>query len=70
MKKQNDGRYKSKVIVGTRQDGSKVVKYIAGETKKELEEERQRVLREYKNGLCSRDTRVIATDWIYRWYVI
>ena len=41
MKRQADGRYKSKVVVGTRADGTKVVKFITALTKRELEEKRQ-----------------------------
>lgn len=36
--KQKDGRYRSKVVVGYKADGSPVVRWISGKTKKELEE--------------------------------
>lgn len=67
MKKQRDGRYKSKIVVGRRADGSNITKYICGKTKKELEEERQRVLAEYRDGVNSR-REMQAVDWINEYY--
>ena len=67
MKKQKDGRYKSRVVVGKRRDGTNIVKYISGKTKKEIEEARQRVLAEYRDGVSSkRDMQ--AVDWINEYY--
>lgn len=67
MKKQSDGRYKTKVIVGKRADGSNITKYISGATKKELEERRQAVIAEYRDGV-SHDAYTQAMDWVYRYF--
>lgn len=68
MKKQKDGRYKSRVVVGKRRDGTNIVKYISGKTKKELEEARQRVLAEYRDGAVPDNKYLLANDYIMRWY--
>lgn len=68
MKKQKDGRYKSKVVVGERADGTKIVKYISGTTKRELEERRQEVLRKFRDGAAAEDRAVLATEWIYQYF--
>ena len=67
MKKQADGRYKSKVVVGKKTDGSNIVKWISGRTKKELEAKRQRVIEEYRDGASSK-REVQAVDWINEYY--
>lgn len=68
MKKQADGRYKSKVIVGTRADETKIVKYISAPTKKELEEKRREVLRKYRDGVAEDSSSVLVMEWIYRFF--
>ena len=59
--KQKDGRYRSKVVVGYKTDGSPVVKWISGRTKKELEEARAAA-----KGMLSKKTLTFeqyATQW-------
>ena len=68
MGKQKDGRYKTKIIVGKRADGSNIVKWISGKTKRELEANRQRVLQEYRDGVTAEDLLMLAVDWLYKWY--
>lgn len=68
MAKQNDGRYKSKVVVGHRGDGTPIVKWISGKTKKELERNRQRVLAEYRDGVSADARNVLAMEWIYEYF--
>lgn len=67
MKKQKDGRYKSKVIVGKRQDGSNITKYITGRTKKELEANRQKVIAEYRDGVTA-EAAPLAVDWVQKYF--
>lgn len=68
MKRQADGRFKTKVVVGTRADGTKVVKWITGKTKRELEERRQAVLIRCRDGAAEQRTSVMTMEWIYRWF--
>lgn len=68
MGKQKDGRYRSKVVVGKRADGRNIVKWIQGATKKELEQNRQRILAEYRDGVASNQRNVLAMDWIYDYF--
>ena len=68
MKRQADGRYKSKVVVGTRADGTKVVKFITALTKRELEEKRQAVLARYRDGAEEKTPAAMAMDWVYQYF--
>lgn len=68
MKRQADGRYKTKVVVGTRSDGTKVVKFITALSKRELEEKRQAVLARYRDGVAEKTKEVMAMDWVYRFF--
>ena len=70
MKKQSDGRYKTKVVIGTRSDGTKVVKWVTGKTRRELEERRQAILTKYRDGAYAEVADVMATDFIVRYYEV
>ena len=65
-KKQSSGLYRSKVKIGVDAAGKDIVKYISGKTKKELEEERQRVIAYYIDGTGLADDRLFgeyAVEW-------
>ena len=68
MAKQKDGRYRTKVVVGKTAEGKNIVKWIQGATKKELEANRQRILREYRDGVDPEHRNVLATEWIYNYF--
>jgi integrase len=68
MKKQADGRYKTKVVVGTRSDGTKVVKWVTAKTRREIEEKRQAAIIKYRDGAVGHLGTIMAMEWIYRWY--
>lgn len=68
MKKQTDGRYRTKIIVGKKEDGTNITKWISGKTHKELEANRQKILAEYRDGAEPHSKYLLAIDWIKRWY--
>lgn len=49
-KKQSSGLYRTKVKIGVGPDGKDIVKWVSGKTRKELEEEKQRVIAYYVKG--------------------
>lgn len=68
MKKQKDGRYKSKVVVGHKENGDPIIKYASGRTKKELEQNKAELKRLYITGntesaLREIPFRVFADEW-------
>lgn len=68
MAKQADGRYRTRVTVGRRADGTSIVKYVSGRTRKELEAHKQELLRRYVTGVTAADQHLLAMDYIERYY--
>lgn len=68
MKKSNSKRYKGKVVIGTRPDGTKVIKWASAKTKKELQEKMQAIKSKYRDGNDSVDSDMFAMDFIYRYF--
>ena len=65
--KQKDGRYRKKITVGTKTDGTKIVKYASGKTKKELEQNADEIRKTYVGGeQVKRD--VMYGDYLIQWF--
>lgn len=68
-KKQKSGLYRTKIKIGVDADGKDLYKYISGKTRRELEQERQRVTAHYLEGRQSMPDRPfgsLAVDWFSR----
>jgi integrase len=66
-RKQKDGRYRSKISVGTDVNGEAIYKYASGRTKKELEANAEELKKRYIGGVeVQRDVTVEA--YITEWY--
>jgi len=71
MKKQKDGRYKSKVVVGHKENGDPIIKYASGRTKKELEEHKAELKRLYATGNTEPSRRdVLFSTFAWEWYEV
>ena len=68
MAKQKSGLYRTKITLGHDADGTPIVKYISGKTKKELEEKRQEVLHYYAMGAVEANREVLFSDYVQEWY--
>lgn len=67
-KKQSSGLYRTKVKIGVDHEGKDIVKWVSGKTKKELEEERQRVIAYYIDGTGLEDDRLFG-EYLQEWFV-
>lgn len=66
-KKQKDGRYRSKIKIGVDENGKDIVKWFAGSTKAELEDERRRVKAYYLEGGDQTVDRLFG-PYAMQWY--
>ena len=70
MPKQKDGRYRAKVTVGHDADGRPVYKYASGQTKKELEESKERLRQEFILGVTDNRKDILFNSYVEEWYEI
>lgn len=70
MAKQKDGRYRAKVTVGHDADGRPVYKYASGQTKKELEESKERLRQEFILGATDDRKDILFNSYVEEWYEI
>lgn len=70
MPKQKDGRYRAKITVGNNADGTAIVKYVSGRTKRELEEKKAELRQRYINGTIDAPVNVMFNQYAEDWYKI
>ena len=66
-KKQKSGLYRTKVKVGTKPDGTDLVKWISGRTKAELEANRRAVMEFYVDGAAAQRNKMFG-EYAVEWY--
>lgn len=67
MKKQADGRYKSKIVVGYDADGKPIKKYVSGRTKKEFEQNKEELKKCFIGGGVEVRRDVLFETYARRW---
>lgn len=66
-KKQKDGRYRSKIVIGHTTDGEAIAKYVSGRTKRELEEAKAEARAYYVDGAIRRED-MLFSEYAVMWY--
>ncbi len=66
-KKQKSGLYRTKVKIGTDQDGKPIVKWVSGKTQKELEDAKRDVIAHYIEGRAAVSDRLLG-DYAVQWF--
>ena len=66
-KKQKSGMYRARVKIGVGPDGNDIYKYVSGRTKRELETNRQDIIKYYIEGVTLADDRVFG-EYAQEWY--
>jgi integrase len=69
-KKQKDGRYKTRIKVGTKPDGKPSYKYASGATLKEFEANKAELLKRYAGGADEIERDVLFGTYAEEWYVV
>jgi integrase len=68
ISEKSDKRRRAKVVVAHRADGSPVIKYASGRTKKELEQSKAELLRRYTEGIEDVRENVLFSEYVVEWY--
>jgi integrase len=66
-KKQSDGRYRAKLTIGTKADGTPIYKYVSGRTQRELEEAKVAARAYYVDG-TKRLRDSLLQEYLVQWY--
>ena len=61
------GKWEGRIIVGHKDDGSPIFRYIYGKTQKELTEKMHRKLNEYQGVELTEDSKMTLGEWLDVW---
>lgn len=67
MKKRADGRYQKKVCVGYTESGKRKIKYVYGDTQKEVLRKEREILLSIDNGKYVDSSSITLEEWAKQW---
>ena len=70
MKKQKDGRYRTKIVVGHDGEGNSITKYVSGRTKKELAENIEELKKTYITGGMPVQRNILFQPYAEKWVAV
>ena len=67
VRKRDDGRWEGRIVVGHKQNGEPIFRYVLGRTQKELLAKLHRDMELYQDAQLTEDSRMTLRQWLDRW---
>ena len=67
VRKQEDGRWEGRIVVGHKQNGKPIFRYVLAKTQKELLDKLHRDLEAFQDVELTEDSRMTLGEWLDRW---
>ena len=67
VRKRDDGRWEGRIVVGHKENGSPIFRYIYADTQKELTTKLRQSIEIYQGVELTEDSRVTLGQWLDRW---
>ena len=67
VRKREDGRWEGRIVVGHKQNGEPIFRYVLAKTQKELLEKLHRDLEAFQDVELTEDSRMTLGEWLDRW---
>ena len=67
VRKREDGRWEGRIVVGHRQNGEPIFRYIYADTQKELTAKLRQNIDAYQGVDLTEDSRMTLSEWLDRW---
>ena len=67
VRKRNDGRWEGRIVVGHKEDGKPIFRYVLAQTQKELTKKLHAKILEYRGVELSEDSSMTLTEWLEKW---
>lgn len=69
VRKRNDGRWEGRIVVGHKEDGKPIFRYVLAQTQKELTKKLHAKILEYRGVELSEDSSMTLAEWLERWLI-
>ena len=67
VRKREDGRWEGRIVVGHKENGDSIFRYVSAKSQKALMKKLHRSIEEYRDVDLSEDSRMPLGDWLDRW---
>ena len=67
VRKREDGRWEGRIVVGHKENGDPLFRYVLAKTQKELLAKLHRDMDIYQDAQLTEDSRMTLTEWLDRW---
>ena len=67
VRKREDGRWEGRIVVGHKENGDSIFRYIYADTQKELTEKLRQTIGLYQGIDLTEQSRMILSEWLDRW---
>lgn len=67
VRKKDDGHWEGRIVVGHKENGTPIFRYVYGKTQKELLEKLHRRIEQYQDVELTEDSSMTLGEWLDRW---
>lgn len=67
VRKRSDGRWEGRIVVGHKENGNPIFRYLYAKTQKELLEKLHQCIESYRDVELNEDSRMTLGEWLDRW---
>ena len=67
VRKRDDGRWEGRIVVGHKENGAPIFRYVLAKTQKELTKKLHAQIREYRGGEVSEESAMTLAEWLEKW---
>ena len=67
VRKREDGRWEGRIVVGHKENGDSIFRYVSAKSQKALMKKLHRSIEEYRDVDLSEDSRMPLGEWLDRW---
>ena len=67
VRKREDGRWEGRIVVGHKENGDSIFRYLSAKSQKALMKKLHRSIEEYRDVDLSEDSRMPLGEWLDRW---
>lgn len=67
VRKREDGRWEGRIVVGHKDNGESIFRYVSARTQKELLQKLHKNIEEYRDVDLCEDSKITLSEWLERW---
>lgn len=67
VRKKDDGRWEGRIVVGHKENGDPIFRYVYGKTQKELLSKLRQRIEQFADVELTADSRLTVAEWLKRW---